>query len=217
MKSLHYFFTAALLAATCGAGEAGEASAQTACDRHAQDGSPLSNAGGWHVYAGPVTWAHGDPPQVSGTFEVCAPRGENRPEAAPRQGGACLVADLVERGIGRAACTTHADCNPPGAFDGEDPGLANYHGYCLAQDGSDEPPRCWTRPGRSETYCRRSVDGLVLTAGTHQLAPVNGDPQGAGAPYPRWAVIACMAHVGHDRACGDPESSDKQVSVTPGR
>lgn len=212
MNSLLCFFSAAFLSATCSAGEAGEAPAQKACGRYVEDGTPTADAGDWRIQAGPVTWTQGDPPQVTGTFEVCAASGEDPPGGALRQGGACLVADLVPWGIGRASCATHADCN---AFDGKDPRMAGYVGYCATQDGSGEPPRCWTRPGPASTHCRRSADGFPLTVGTHGFGPVSGDPQGAGAPYPRWAVFACLAQAGHDRACGDPDSPNKQISLTP--
>jgi TolB-like protein/Tfp pilus assembly protein PilF len=171
---------------------------------------------GWSIHGGPVEWQPGQPVQVVGRFEVRAPAAGPTAETALLQGGACLVADLVPFGIGRATCATNADCNGPGAFDrvrGSD--TEGYLGYCAARDGSNEPPRCWTRPGPAGSHCRRSVDGLLLTEGVQEVGPVAADALENGEPYPEWAVYACMAHPGHDRACGEPVSPNRQVSLTP--
>lgn len=171
---------------------------------------------GWSIHAGPVERMRGAPVRVSGTFEVRTQGSEAAAVGIARQGGACLVADLVPFGIGRAHCATNADCNGPDAIDklGR-PELAEYHGYCAARDGSAEPPRCWTRPGPANTHCRRSVDGLRLTPGVHAVGPVDADPLGRSEPRPRWAVYACLAQEGHARACADPTSPHRQVSLTP--
>jgi len=202
-----------LLALPCSLAQAGDRAEQAACNGNAAGAS----AGGWSIRAGPVEWAQGEPLQVSGRFEVCGPDSGAEAGAEPRSGGACLLADLVDQGIGRVACTTHADCNGPDAIDREDPRMAGYVGYCATEDGSGEAPRCWTRPGPPETHCQRSVDGFLLTPGVHRLTPVDGDPLRNGAPYPRWVVYACLAHVGHGRACAEPENPNKQVSLTPVR
>ena len=187
-----------------------------ACGDRDDYAAGASATGGWRIHGGTVAWTEAERPQVSGSFEICPPRGSNTGDAAPLQGGACLVADLTPFGIGMAACETHADCNAPGAFDRlPNPGAAEYSGYCIAPDGSDEPPRCWTRPGPAGTYCRRSIDALPMTAGSHRIGPVSGDPLGTGKPFPQWAVYACLAHAGHDRACGEPASPHRQVSLTP--
>jgi hypothetical protein len=174
------------------------------------------HTGGWSIHGGPVEWNPGEPARVSGTFEVRTRDSETATAGTARQGGACLVADLVPFGIGRARCATNADCNGPDAIDKfGHPGLADYHGYCTARDGSAEAPRCWTRPGPASTHCRRTVDGLRLTPGAHAVGPVDADPLGRGEPRPRWAVYACLAHVGHDRACAEPASPYRQISLTP--
>lgn len=171
---------------------------------------------GWSIQGGQVELQPAGKPQVSGTFLVNSPQAATGPLAAPLQGGACLVADLVPFGIGRARCETNADCNGPDAIDKQhDTRLAEYVGYCATRDGSTEPPRCWTRPGPPNTHCRRSVDALRLIAGVHKLGPVDADPLGSGEPFPEWAVYACMAQVGHERACGEVVSPYRQVSLTP--
>jgi hypothetical protein len=181
----------------------------------AADGAAAA-ATGWSIHGGPVERRPGEPVTVVGQFEVRAALGGSTAATAPLQGGACLVANLAPFGIGRTRCSTNADCNGPDAIDREhDARLAEYVGYCAARDGSGQAPQCWTRPGPADTHCRRTVDGLLLTTGTHALGPVAADPLGNGEPWPEWAVYACMAHAGHDRACGEAVSADRQVSLTP--
>lgn len=215
MRSLLSILAAAGLAVACSIPESGDAQGVAACEAHAERASHAADTGGWSIHAGPVGWTRDDPPRVSGRFEVCGPVSGAEPRVARRQGGACLVADLVDQGIGRAICATHADCNSRDAFDRGDPRLADFQGYCLAQGGSDEPPRCWTRPGPAAAFCKRTLDTFRMTAGVHHLGPVDRDPLNSGEPYPRWAVYACMAHAGHDRSCGEPASPHRQISLTP--
>jgi hypothetical protein len=151
---------------------------------------------------------------VSGTFLVQAPEG-TPPDTAPRSGGACLLADLVSFGVGLPTCATTPECNTPQAIDKVNhPELEGFFGYCIAREGSGEPPRCWTRPGPPENHCRRTIDGFRLTARKHQVGPVDADPLGNGPPYPEWVVYACIANAGHDRACGEPLDANRQTSVT---
>ncbi len=184
-------------------------------------GADGENAGtettvGWSIQGGQVELQQGVEPMVSGMFIVSSPQAATDPLAAPLQGGGCLVADLVPFGIGRASCVTNADCNEPDSIDKQhDPRLANFVGYCATRDASTEPPRCWTRPGLPDTHCKRSKDSFRLTAGVHKLGPVDADPLGNGEPYPEWAVFACMAQAGHDRACGEAGSPFRQNSLTP--
>lgn len=168
----------------------------------------------WRIEAGPVRIAPGEPAELIGIFRVIAPAG-TLAEAAPRSGGACLVADLTPFGIGLARCNSHSDCNGPDSIDASDPRLEGFRGYCASRDGSGEPPHCWTRPGPPQTHCQRSIDGLRLTQGAHELGPVNADPLGNGGPLPEWAVYACMADEGHDRACGQRGGGNRQTSLTP--
>lgn len=175
----------------------------------------VAGADDWRIEAGPVEISPGDSPQVSGVFHVHAPAGTPA-DAAPRAGGACLLADLLPFGIGLPICATNADCNTPKAIDkAGNPALENFQGYCTARDRSIEPPRCWTRPGLSETHCLRSRDGLLLTPGTHHLPPVPADPLGRGVPLPDWAVLACIAQESQPGACGAPASEHRHISVTP--
>jgi hypothetical protein len=169
----------------------------------------------WRVEAGPVEISHGNEPLARGSFRVLAPAG-TLPDAAPRSGGACLVADLVRHGVGLANCVSNAECNGPDAIDrAGDPRLEAFIGYCVARDGSGQAPRCWTRPGPAEIYCRRSASGLRLSPGLHELGPVDADPLQQGAPWPEWAVYACMADEGHKRACGQAVDAHRQTSLTP--
>jgi hypothetical protein len=177
---------------------------------------PAADTPGWRILAGPVEMRPVEPALVSGSFRVIAHPPGIDPLGARPQGGACLVANLVPFGIGRARCVTNADCNAADALDKEhDPRLAGYIGYCMRRDGSDAPPQCWTRPGPAGTHCKRSVGEWQLSEGAHPLGPVAADPLGKGEPYPEWAVYACMAHPGHDRACGETVSPYRQVSLTP--
>jgi len=169
----------------------------------------------WVIQAGPIRSIDGSVPMVTGTFQVSGPQSAISSKEELRQGGACLIADLVPFGIGLSNCTTNQDCNQPDGFGAATiPALKEAYGYCVSRGG--EPPRCWTRPGPPDKYCRRSIDGLRLTPGEHQLEPVAIDPLRRGMPYPEWAVYACMAHKGHDRECGNPGKSQfRQISVTP--
>jgi len=172
-------------------------------------------ANDWSIQAGQVEITVGDSPRVSGTFYVHAPPGTPA-ETVIRTGGACLLTDLVPFGVGLESCTSNGDCNTPQAIDkANHPEMQGYLGYCVVRDGSDEPPRCWTRPGPPQDYCKRSIDGLALTPGTHQLPSVPADPLNHGAPLPDWAVFACMADEGHPTACGQPVSDHRQFSMTP--
>lgn len=169
----------------------------------------------WRIEAGQVETLHGPKAQVVGSFIVHAPD-PMPPDAPPRMGGACLVADLVPFGVGLASCETTSDCNAAGALQTDkNPALQGSSTYCAAPDGSDEPRRCWTRPGPPQSHCRRSIDGFRLDPGTHRIGPVDADPMGRGGPVPRWAVFACLAADGHERACGEPDSVHRQISLTP--
>lgn len=178
-------------------------------------GGDLAATPSWRIQAGPIRVTNDERLSVSGRFRL-SPLSDRAAEEQALSGGACLVADLVPFGIGRAQCNTNADCNGPDVFNAQrDPRITDYVGYCAGRDGSGEPPRCWTRPGPATTHCLRSVDGLVLGPGEFILGPVDADPLGVGAGSPEWAVLACLAHPGHARACGEPLSIHRQVSLTP--
>ena len=171
---------------------------------------------GWNIQAQQAAWASDGNPVITGGFRITSPPQSADADPATPQGGACLVANLVPYGIGRPTCASHADCNGPDAIDRQrDPRLADYTGYCARRDGSAEAPTCWTRPGPAESYCKRTIDGWKMAAGEHEIGPVNGDPLGAGKPYPEWAVYACMAYFGNDRACGMPANDQRRISLTP--
>ncbi len=168
----------------------------------------------WRIESGPVRIEPGEHPGVSGTFLVRAPEGK-APDTTARSGGACLLADLVPFGVGLPTCMTTSECNTPEAIDkANHPEFEGYFGYCTGRDGSDEPKRCWTRPGSPETHCRRTIDGFELTAREHRVGPVDADPLGKGPPYPEWVVYACISDAGHPRACGGPLDANRQISVT---
>jgi hypothetical protein len=174
------------------------------------------SAGGWDIQAEAVEWSTGAKPVVTGRFRVDAPSASPESGASIPKGGACMVANLVPFGVGRATCTTHADCNGVDSIDRQrDPRLENFVGYCAKRDGSDEPLTCWTRPGPPGGFCKRSIDPWTMSGGTHQLGPVDGDPLGNGPPYPEWAVYACLAFLGHDRACGEPSNPNRKISLSP--
>lgn len=176
----------------------------------------LNTQAEWRIQSGQVEQISKTPPLVSGTFAIISTNQPIDSYAAPMQGGACLVADLVPFGIGRNECMSNADCNGVDSIDKQRmPDLTDYVGYCVSRDGSQQAPRCWTRPGPPETHCRRTIDSLQLTVGTHTLGPVNADPLGQGEPYPEWAVYACMAHPDHEKACGEAVSPFRQISLTP--
>lgn len=169
----------------------------------------------WRVEAGPVEIMHTISPQVTGAFYVHAPPGTSADTVA-RTGGACLLADLVPFGVGLATCKTSEDCNTPEAIDkANDPAKELFYGYCAVRDGSGEPPKCWTRPGPPGEYCLRSLDGLRLTPGTHQLPEVLADPLNLGEPLPDWAVFACIAAEGQAAGCASQVEEHRQVSLTP--
>ena len=178
--------------------------------------TPPDPTRGWNIQAQEAAWASGDSLAVTGSVRIVAPPQSADADPATPQGGACLVANLVPFGIGRRDCATNADCNGPDAIDRQhDPRLADYTGYCARRDGSEQAPTCWTRPGPAESHCKRTIDGWKMAAGEHGIGPVDGDPLGAGEPYPEWAVYACMAYLGSDRACGMPVSDQRRISLTP--
>lgn len=169
----------------------------------------------WRIEAGVVSPSTESGTQVQGHYRVYAPP-DTPVDAAPRTGGACLLADLVPFGVGLPTCTTKEDCNSPAAIDkAGDQRLQDFHGYCIKWGEDLQVGRCWTRPGPPQTHCKRSIDGHPLTQGDHVLGPVSADPLGMGGPQPRWIVNACIADEGFPTACGEPESEHRQFSVTP--
>jgi len=177
------------------------------------DGRAQELADAWSIRPGPVEF-EGDESgwRASGSFSVDGPEEDI---ASLPQGGGCLMADLVPSGIGAAQCQTNAECNTSETFDlNQHPERADFHGYCAARDGSDGPARCWTRPGRPDAYCKRSIDSPLIR-GRNELGPVDADPLKQGQPLPEWAVYTCLARPGYDRACGGPENPNRRISMTP--
>lgn len=174
-----------------------------------------THAEDWRVEARSAKRVDGEPTQVVGDIYVHAPA-DTPADAAPRMGGGCLLADLVEYGIGLASCASSADCNSPTAIDkSSDPQLQSFYGYCVWRSANESAGRCWTRPGPPDSHCIRSIDGHALTPGAHQLGPVPVRPLSTLPAEPEWIVFACIADEAHPAACGEPESQSRQISTSP--
>jgi hypothetical protein len=160
-----------------------------------------SEIGGWRVTAGAVEDSGLSGYTVTGSFTL---ERLSETSAFVRLGGACILADLVDRGIGGASCASNADCAVPAGS-----GLpAGSYGYCTSPDGSGETKQCWTRIG----------DGCIRgpqVPGTQQLPPVPAaDTPNDGNPI-RWLVIACLANEINPLACRDLDYVNSAYSVGP--
>lgn len=157
-------------------------------DDCAGDDEPLcsSERDGWTITAGPIERADGWK-MITATVTFTKISGT----ATTRGGGACLLADLVDQGVGAVTCTTDSDCIAAGqaAFG------ASAWGYCTAPDGSGEAKRCWTRPG---DFCVRSQANME---GAKILAPVMWDARRTNERV-RWLLLACMAEEATPGGCG---------------
>lgn len=168
-------------------------------DCSGDDALCASELDGWTIQSRHVTH-DAEAGTVASSFELSRLFGT----ATGRGGGACLVADLVDRGVGAASCTTDAECVIPAAWQGR-----GWFGYCASPDGSGEAKRCWTRPGGPLTHCRRSAELLPtrqFSEGVYTLTPVRADAAEDGAPV-RWMLLACLAGERTPASCGGTDPS----------
>jgi hypothetical protein len=138
-----------------------------------------------------------------------------------RRAGACLLADLVDQGVGLPSCSSDKQCND--AYDvAPNPQLGSRSNgpylYCLGERPSSTEKRCWIRPGPDSTYCSKNL----YSPGRHAVpAPVTGQPDSGGVPADplgngkgvRWRVIACLNPDNSlPPACANPGSTNKAYS-----
>jgi len=125
-------------------------------------------------------------------------------EPGTRLGGACLIADLTDEGVGLKSCESDQQCNDayaanPNAILGlAVPGsVPGPHLYCLDGGKKNSPKRCWIRPGPDTTHCRKGPSTPTTytvpaaVAGQPDSGSVNADPLGKGKPVP-WRVGTCL-------------------------
>jgi hypothetical protein len=187
-------------------------------DANAADKATLN---GWTIEAGKIksstsrTEPHSK--QVSGSFEL-----KNKADPTQtRRAGACLLADLVDQGVGLPSCSSDKECND--AYDlAPNPQLGTRtngpHLYCLGEKPSSTEKRCWIRPGPDSSHCSKGL----YSPGSHAVpAPVAGQPDSAGvAADPlgngqdvNWRVMACLnPDNGLPPACAIPGSTNKVYS-----
>ena len=151
---------------------------------------------GWTITSGRVVQG-ATPELITGILTFTKVSGT----AEARGGGGCLVADLVDRGIGAATCTTDADCTTT---------IVGGYGYCASPDGSSEAKRCWTRPGGA-SFCKRS---MANAPGDTLLPEVPWDVDAAGTPV-RWMILGCLAEEATPGACGLTSDTQYVRSVGP--
>lgn len=168
-------------------------------DQDCAGGDPLCSAArdGWTLTAGRVV-AAATPDLITATVTFAKVSGT----ATTRGGGACLVADLVARGIGAATCVTDDDCVAARTA------FPNGYAYCASPDGSGEPKRCWTRPG---DLCVRSP---ANPEGGRALPAVPWNVGGANTPV-RWLLLGCLAEEATPTACGGTDPSKYVRSIGP--
>ena len=163
----------------------------------------------------PTHWA-GPKAPTSGSFRIVK---DNSGIPSTPTGGACLVANLVNRGIGASTCSKSTDCNPivlrrPGRPDV--PMFDKAEGYCIAVARGHST--CWVRPGKAEDYCLRSADivngaprGPLVADKDYRLPTVPGNPTRDRRPV-TWRVYACLNPAG-TKACGDTADDSEQVHI----
>jgi len=177
---------------------------------------------GWTIEAGKIksdaspTELQGR--QVSGSFEL-----KNKADSTQtRRAGACLLADLVDQGVGLPSCSSDKECND--AYDlAPNPQLGartnGPHLYCLGEKPSSTEKRCWIRPGPGSSHCSKGL----YSPGRHAIpAPVTGqtdsagvaaDPLGNGHDV-NWRVLACLnPDNGLPPACANPDPTNKAYSL----
>jgi len=187
-------------------------------DASAADKATLN---GWTIEAGKIksspSRTEPQTKQVSGSFVL-----ENKADPTEtRRAGACLLADLVDQGVGLPSCSSNQECND--AYDlAPNPQLGNRsngpHLYCLGDKPSSTEKRCWIRPGPDSTHCSKGL----YSPGSHAVpAPLAGQPDSGGVPADplgngkgvNWRVLTCLnPDNGLPPACANPSSTNKVYS-----
>lgn len=171
---------------------------------------------GWTAEAGKIqaSTSKGQPKtrRVTGSFELKREAGADD----ARRAGACLLADLVDQGVGLPSCSSDQDCND--AYDAAPnpqlgPRANGPHLYCLGKKPASTEKRCWIRPGPDSTHC---IKGL-LAPGKHSVpAAAAGQPESGGVPADplgkgkavNWRVYACLNPDNTlPPACANPNST----------
>ena len=160
---------------------------------------------GWTVTAGKVATLNSTTKpkhkRVKGSFEFDS----SLATPGTRLGGACLIADLTEQGVGLKSCQTDDQCNlaydaAPNSILGprnSSPTLSGPYLYCLGDDKNNSAKRCWIRPGHSATHCLKGPSSPtqysvpVKVAGNPDTGSVSADPLGKGKKV-SWRVGACL-------------------------
>jgi hypothetical protein len=179
----------------------------------AAESAPLD---GWIVTAGSIDTAKSTTKpkknRVKGSFNFKS----SLPQPGTRLGGACLIADLTDQGVGLKSCQTDQQCND--AYDAApNPklvlGVSGPHLYCLSDALSNSAKRCWIRPGPSETHCTKGPYSPGTYAVPMQVADnpdagsVDADPLGNGKRVP-WRVTACLNPAVFPPPPGKPPCAD---------
>jgi hypothetical protein len=185
---------------------------------------------GWTIKAGKVrieTPRRGNHAEyISGVFTL---RNVSS-DSVTRRAGACLLADLTDQNVGKKTCSTDSECIPVDHYlvspAGADPDELLFggkgHAYCRRPEGSEEPKRCWTRPGSQADYCMMGE----LEDGRHTVPlPVNrtnttakANPLGSDQSI-RWMVLACLNPevTGPKPPCADATATNKVYSSGPAK
>ena len=188
-------------------------------DASAADKATLN---GWTIEAGKITsgTSRTEPQtkRVSGSFGL----ENNADPTQTRRAGACLLADLVDQGVGLPSCSSDKQCND--AYDAApNPQLGSRTSglflYCLGKKPSSTEKRCWIRPGSAGTHCSKNL----YLPGSHPVpAPVAGQPNSGGVPADplgngkgvNWRVFACLnPDESLPPACANPTSTNKVYSL----
>jgi hypothetical protein len=183
----------------------------------ADESAPLD---GWTVTAGKVeTVKSASTPKhnrVKGSYTFKS----DLPQPGTRMGGACLIADLTDQGVGLKSCQSDQQCNDayaanPNAILGlaVPPGVPGPHLYCLEGAKSNSPKRCWIRPGPDTSYCTKKPSSAqqysvpTQVAGNPDSGSVTADPLGNGRKVP-WRVTACLNPAVFPPPPGKPPCAD---------
>lgn len=190
-----------------------------ASDANAADKATLN---GWTIEAGKIksSTSRTEPQtkQISGSFEL-----KNKADPTQtRRAGACLLADLVDQGVGLPSCSSDKQCND--AYDAApNPRLGSRTNgpylYCLGKKPSSTEKRCWIRPGPDSTHCSKGMysPGIhpvpALVAGQPDSGGIPADPLGNGKGV-NWRVLTCLnPDNGLPPACANPIGTNKAYSL----